>query len=537
MDLLQENPMGERDKKNKTRNSLIIIGVLIVILAIIAIVVYTYSQKLAKDSFKVYIDTMRIGKLENYNVFEIRDGKVYVSIRDIAPNIGYRVYNGGYKQYSEDLTKCYVTNSKELVNFVSGEKSIRKYPQIGESESQKFDLDEEIFTKGNNLYISSEGLARAFNLSIAYTQETNTIEILTLPYISTLYESRIATASLSKSGLEEALIFSNQKAILRNLLVVQDPETKLFGVANTSTGTLTDVITSRYTSIQFIEGIDDFIVISEDGKYGIIGNDGITKINPQYDKIAEIDKDIGLYLVESNGKQGVVNQNGKIIIYQDYDKLGLDGQIEDVNVTNRYLLYGNCIPVRRGGLWGIIDKNGNQILPIDYNGIGCTVAQDKNNTTGIVLIPEMEGIVIEKDQKVGNETVKKYGIVSATGANLINIVADSAYATTIANKTTYYVSVQNEEIDIVNFWLENKERVDKDYVGKENTTSTNDVATNSTALNQTVTEPTVTPDTQVTTIPEITEDPSQTKVPVQGNPATTTVPEGTVAPIDYEAQR
>ena len=47
----------------------------------------------------------------------------------------------------------------------------------------------------------------------------------------------------------------------------------------------------------------------------------------------------------------------------------------------------------------------------------------------------------------------------------------------------------------------------------------------------------MTPDTQVTTIPEITEDPSQTQVPVQGNPATTTVPEGTVAPIDYEAQR
>lgn len=531
MDLLQENPMNENEKKNKIKNSLIIIGVLIVILAIIAIVVYTYSQKLAKDSFKVYIDTMRIGKLENYNVFEIRDGKVYVSIRDIAPNIGYRVYNGGYKQYSEDLTKCYVTNSKELVNFVSGEKSIRKYPQIGESESQKFDIDEEIFTKGSNLYISSAGLARAFNLSITYTQATNTIEILTLPYISTLYETRIATAALSNSGLEEALIFSNQKAILRNLLVVQDPETKLFGVANTSTGTLTDVITARYTSIQFIEGIDDFIVRSEDGKYGIIGNDGITKINPQYDKIAEIDKDVGLYLVESNGKQGVVNQNGKIIIYQDYDRLGLDGQIADVNVTNRYLLYGNCIPVRRDGLWGIIDKNGNQILPIDYNGIGCTVAQDKNNTTGIVLIPEMEGIVIEKDQKVGNDTIKKYGIVSATGANLINIVADSAYATTIANKTTYYVSVQNEEIDIVNFWLENKEKVDKDYVGRENT------VTNNTYSNQTVTEPTATPDMSNNTTPAITEQPQETQVPVQGTPVSTGISESTVAPIDYSAQR
>lgn len=513
MDLLQENSFKEEEKKNKLRNSLIIIGVLIVILAIIAIVVYTYSLKLAKDSFKVYIDTMRISQLEDYNIFEIRNDKVYVSIRDIAPSIGYKVYNGGYKQYTEDLTKCYVTNSKELVNFASGDKSIRKYPQIGESESQSFELDEEIFTKGNNLYISAEGLARAFNLSISYKKETNTIEILTLPYISTLYESRIATASLSKSGLEEALIFSNQKAILRNLLVIQDPETELFGVASTTGGQLTDVITARYTSIQFIEGIDDFIVKSEDGKYGIIGNDGITKINPQYDKIAEIDKDVGLYLVESNGKQGVVNQNGKIIIYQDYDKLGLDGQIADVNVTNKYLLYGNCIPVRRNGLWGIIDKNGNQILPLEYDGIGCTIVQNNNNTNGIVLIPDMEGIVIEKDQKVGNETIRKFGIVSATGAGLINIVADSAYSRTIANKTTYYVSVQNEEIDIVNFWLDNKEKVEKDYVGKENTVDTNTTVpdtTNTTATNQTV--PTVTPNVQASTTPAITGQPVTTAV-------------------------
>lgn len=266
MDLLQENPINENDSKNKFRNSMIIIGVLIVILSIIAIVVYTYSQKLARDSFKVYIDTIRVGKIENYDIFEIRDDKVYVSIRDIAPNIGYRVYNGGYKQYTEDLTKCYVTNSKELVTFSSGDSSIRKYPQLGESESQKFDLDEEIYTKGNRLYISADGLARAFNLSIKYTKATNTIEVLTLPYISTLYESRVATASLNKSGLGNAVIFSNEKAILRNLLVVRDPETKLFGVANISGGQLTDIITARYTSIQFIEGIDDFIVRSEERK-------------------------------------------------------------------------------------------------------------------------------------------------------------------------------------------------------------------------------------------------------------------------------
>lgn len=471
MDLLQENPVKE-EKKNKIRNSLIVILVLIIILAIAAALIYAYSKKIAKDQFKVFIDTKRISEIENYDIFEIRDDKIYVSIRDLADKIGYRVYNGGYKQYTEDLTKCYVTNSKELVTFSSGDTTIRKYPQLGESESQQFELDEAIFSRGGKLYISETGLERAFNLVVTYNKGTNTVQINTLPYISSQYEAQIANASLNRSGLGDAIIFSNEKAILRNLLVVRDPQTKLFGVASTENGQLSDVITARYTSVQFIEGIDDFIVRSEEGKYGIISNDGITKVNPQYDRIAEIDKDVGLYLVESNGKQGVVNQNGKIIIYQDYDRLGLEGNIADVNVTNRYLLYGNCIPVKRNGLWGLIDKNGNQILPIDYDGIGCTVSSNKNNTTGVVVIPDMEGIVIEKDQQVGREKVRKYGIVSATGAGLINIVADSAYSTTIANKTTYYVSVQNEEIDIVNFWLENKEKADKDYVGKENNTVT-----------------------------------------------------------------
>ena len=38
---------------------------------------------------------------------------------------------------------------------------------------------------------------------------------------------------------------------------------------------------------------------------------------------------------------------------------------------NIYLLYGTCIPVKLNNKWGIIDKDGNKIVPIEYDGFGC----------------------------------------------------------------------------------------------------------------------------------------------------------------------
>ena len=470
MDLLEENPMKE-NKTKKLRNSLIVVIILIVVLVIAAAGIYVYSVKIKKDIFKVYVDNARIASIENEDVFYIRDDKVFISIKDIADKIGYRIYNGEYKQYTEDTTSCYATNSKELVTFSSGAKNIRKYPQLGDSESQQFDLNEAILSRGGKLYIDSEGLKRAFNVVFTYTKSTNTVQITTLPYLSSSYEKSIENCSLSESELPEDVIFNNEKALLYNLVVIKDPDTKKFGISSYKDGNLENIITERYISIEFIEGMNDFIVQTDDKKYGIIGQDGLTKVKPQYDKISEIDKDEGLYLVESNSKPGVVNQSGKIIVYQDYDQIGLDGTITDGNVTNRYLLYGSLIPVRKEKKWGLINKNGDTILPIEYDGIGCNEKITESNSIGVVLIPNMdEGIVIQKNQVVERETVKKYGIINSRGEGIMNIVADSIYATTLENKTTYYVNVQNQIVDIINFWLENKEKAEKDYVGKENTT-------------------------------------------------------------------
>ena len=103
-------------------------------------------------------------------------------------------------------------------------------------------------------------------------------------------------------------------------------------------------------------------------------------VSLQLSALAEIDKDEGLYLVESNSKPGVVNQSGKIIVYQDYDQIGLDGTISDGNVTNRYLLYGSIIPIRKDKKWGLIDKNGDTILTsYTYDANGNTIKEESGS--------------------------------------------------------------------------------------------------------------------------------------------------------------
>ncbi len=459
MDLMPENPIQEK-KVSKAKISFIIIIVLIVILIITAIVIWIYSQKLKSQLFKVNIDGIASSKASNEEgLFLIENGKVYTSISNICSYIGYNYYPGGYGQYTEDKTKCYVNNSKEIVSFSSGSNEIVKYPS-NHGQSQNFNIDEEVVSRGEKLYISENGLEKAFNLSLAYYADNNTLNIITLPYLTAYYEEKIPTASLEKSDFTDEVKFNNEKALLNNLVVIKDESTNLYGVASIdSDGKLSTIITTRYSKVEYMEGTDDFIITTQDNKVGIIGSDTITKVRPDYDSIDVIDKNIGLYLVISNNKQGVINSNGKIIIHQDFDSIGLDqGSYDDPNVTNRYLLYGNCIPVKLNNKWGLIDINGETIAQVQYDGIGCKEVGDTGvkNTNGIVIIPEIKGIVIkvnyESDDK--NTTVEKYGIINALGEKMTDAILDEAYMTTVSDVTSYYVKAQGQTIDIVDWWHE-----------------------------------------------------------------------------------
>ena len=210
MDLMPENPIQEK-KVSKAKISFIIIIVLIVILIITAIVIWFYSQKLKSQLFKVNIDGIASSKASNEEgLFLIENGKVYTSISNICSYIGYNYYPGGYGQYTEDKTKCYVNNSKEIVTFSSGSNEIVKYPSDN-GQSQNFQIDEEVVLRGEKLYISENGLEKAFNLLLDYYSDNNTLSIATLPYLTTYYQSTFPTVSLEKSEFKDTVKFNNEK--------------------------------------------------------------------------------------------------------------------------------------------------------------------------------------------------------------------------------------------------------------------------------------------------------------------------------------
>ena len=271
------------------------------------------------------------------------------------------------------------------------------------------------------------------------------------------------------------------------MVVIKDSTTNLYGVASLANPTNT-IIGTRYTSIEFMEGSNDFIVRTSDGKMGIIGSDGITKVRLEYDDIKELDKNLGLYLVTSNNRQGVVNNNGKIIVYQDYDQIGLPNTINDTNVTNKYILMENCIPVQRNGKWGLIDINGNEILPVEYDGFGCDADTSVDSRyTDVLIIPELNGIVVERDEVNGNTRNKKYGMITPDGNLFINIVLDSIYSVTTQGQTTYYATFQGQILDLVDFVRQQQASWEQNNNGTTNNSSnsTNNInSTNSTNNNQ-----------------------------------------------------
>ena len=483
MDLMENIPDNNPKKVTGIKIGFIIVVILIILLIIAAGAIWIYSQKILSSQFKFNLDGKRQSNYSD-NLFLFQNNKVYISIRDIAPLLGYNVYNGGYGEYTEDKSKCYVNNSKEIVSFETNSNKIYKYNVIGteNSEGQSFDIDSPILSSGSNMYISSEGLVRAFNVRFDYSATNNEVSIFGLSYLANYYSGQITNAAITTktSGLSESIIYNNQKALLYNLVIIRDDTTKQYGVASLANPTNT-IIGTRYSSIEFMEGSNDFIVKTSDNKMGIIGSDGITKVRLEYDDIKELDKNLGLYLVTSNNKQGVVNSNGKVIVYQDYDQIGLPNTINDTNVTNKYILMDNCIPVKRNNKWGLIDINGNEITTLQYDGFGCDADTSDSRYSDVLIIPDLNGIVVELDEVNGNTKTKKYGVVTSDGNLFINIVLDSIYSVTAQGETTYYATFQGQVIDLVDFVRQQTESWEQNNAnnGGENSNTVED--TNTTA--------------------------------------------------------
>lgn len=437
MDLLTNEPKIEDEKNKKILRIILVIVGILVVLSIVLVCLIMYMQS---TILKVSVDGVTKTFEEGFFVFE--DNTVYVPIKEFAKEIaGYEAQNGEYQKNTEDKNKCYIESINEVAMFSLGSNVIYKTEPNGITY-ENFTIESPVKNINEQLYVSSEGIEIACNVKFNYSKQTNKITIQTLPALVKFYTQEIKEKGYA--GLSDD--FNSQKAILQNLLVVvQEKENnKKLGVINTKGD---DIIGTKYDQITFLESTREFFV-TNNNKVGILSTKGEVKIPLENDALELLDNDLKLYLATSNGKKGVLDEYGKIILYKEYDEIGIDTTLfPSNNIENKYLLFDNAIPVKKDGKYGLYDKTGKEILPLNYSGFGYIQSTTKDKSVNnLLILPEYEGIVLSIEYGEGQDKTKRYGIVNSLGEEIVPFGLDEIYSITSQGKEEYYVVYQGGEL-------------------------------------------------------------------------------------------
>lgn len=457
----------DNQKKSKISKILLVAIILIFILIVGIMLLILYIQK---GTFKVYIDGVSV-TLEEETIVKDDSGKIYISIKDIAKALGYDAHNGEFKLYTEDTNKCYVDNENETASFFLNSNKISKTIPKQTEDYEDYTIQEPVISKNEKLYCSAEGIQVGFNVTFNYDEKANSVQIYTLPYLVEFY-----TPTMVKYGYEGiSKNFNNQKAILYNMFIV-NKEKGLFGVVTKENK---EIISPKYKEMEFNENAQEFYVTDSTSKVGIVTNAGKTKINLLYDSIYRVDKKTGLYVVKSNNKYGVLSNTGDIVIHLEYEQIGVDTtSYPSNNISNKYLLYDNMIPVYRNKKWGVFDKTGKLIIPIELDALGFVSGTSGNSSGKIVnnllLIPSYKAIVVGQDY----DKVKRYGVYDNEGNQLIPLALQSAYSVTNGGVDTYYMEYNNTTLNIEDYIARQYEKN-----GKKKPTETTNQNTISTKTN------------------------------------------------------
>ena len=397
----------------------------------------------------MYVDTKKqpIAEETLKNIFLINEetNQVYISIEDIAKLVGYEYYNGGYG--TEETNKCYLDNKKEVAGFEGGTSQLYKADSISNIQSYDwYTLEEPVKAMGGKLYASSGSIEKACNLVFKYNTEKNRIEILTLPYLISVYEP-IVINNFEFAGIDSE--YKNQKALLQNMIVVKKVDGKTndkkiiykYGVISIDGK---QILGPKYEKLEYIEIANDFYT-TIDGKMGIMSHEGAQKIQPNYDEIKVIDNDLRLYYVKNGNMCGVLDKDGQRVVYLEYNKVGVDATLFPFNeIRNSMLLYDNCIPVMKNNKWGIFDIKGDLIVSNVYDNLGYIEgARKESATNNLLLIPEIQGIVVCRENK--------YGIVNSTGKTLVTPVCDKIYGSKNLGVNIYYVEYNGNTYELNQF--------------------------------------------------------------------------------------
>lgn len=428
MKIEQDGVVEKKGKKQKNKSVTIILILILVTLLIVLGIVMLIAQ-IKERQLAVYVDGRKVNVSSDIFMFTENNDKIYISIKDIAPIVGYEAHNGEYKVNVEDVSKMYVEaiNGTETTSFYLNSNLISKVAPDSTDDYDNIEINEPITMINDKWYISTEGFMKAFNSAFSYDTEKNDIIIQTLPYLVSYYKANISNYGYDQISED----FNNQKALIYGMLVASKTSTEKYGVVNTRTRN--EIISPRYNNIEFIESAEEFIITNASDKVGIAYSTGETKIAVLYDEIKVLNSSLGYYLVKSNSKYGVMNSEGELVVHIEYDTIGIDTEeFQADNIKNQYMLYDNLIPVCLNEKWGLFDKEGKKILNAEYDSLGCINTDITDRAVNNVLaIGDTEVVVVSKDEL--------YGGISTRGDFLLPVMFEYIFSITSGGETNYYI--------------------------------------------------------------------------------------------------
>ena len=435
MNIIEES-FQEKQKKDNTKTVKIIILSIIVIIVLAIIGISIAMAYIDRSKLRVYVDGKINDEVKDLLVIQ-DDGTINVPIKEIAPYLGYKSYNGDYLDKSEDRSKCYVESDNEVANFTLNSNKIYKLNTKSKSntgDNYEYCYTEEPVKAMNGvLYTTEEGLEKAFNSVFNYDKNTNRIQIYTMPYLISLYQNSVLDYGYSKIDDD----FNNQKAILDGMVIVRKDSSSSYGVINCDTGEI--LIEPKYDDIDYLQDTGNFLVTSNK-KVGILSSTGELKVQLLYDSLELMDSDSGLYLAKRDGNYGVIDINGNIKIFIEYDQIGIDiTKFTNNNIRNKYILVDNLIPVKKDGLWGFFDKTGKQLIDFKYDSFGY-IASGSRDAMNLLVVPDYNILVAEVN--------KKYALVNSSGEEVVPAILDDAYMTVSSGVTYYYMTYNDQRYNI-----------------------------------------------------------------------------------------
>ena len=477
MNLIEENFQNKDIKKKNSKALITTIVVAMVIVVILIIGILGYLYYIQESKLVLTLNNQVNEKVKGLLLIE-EDGSIYLPIKQVASYFGYESFNGEYTDKSESQSKCYVQSENEVTNVALGSNKLYKLDLTKNSQDYSYVYAKDPIKSVNGvLYASAETAEEIFNISFNYSKDKNRIDIYTTPFLVEAYSKTV----LDYGYAELSDVFANQKAILKEVLVVsnkKENEQPLYGVLDLDGET---ILEAKYDAIEYLPESGDFLVKSNN-KVGIISKTRDIKVQIAYDDIKLIDSDAQLYIVKKDNKYGVVDFRGNTKIYIEQEEIGIDiSRYAENGIKNKYLLADNLIPVKKDKFWAIYNKKGEQLTEYKYDNIGCTPTNNRSAQSSLLVIPDYNVLVAEKD--------KKYTLLNSDGKELFDTIADSIYMEITGGEKYYYIIVGENTINAIEFLQQNgvkaKNETNEDEEVQNNAENTNSTNTNSSNENNT----------------------------------------------------